>query len=396
MVICLHFPLLTACWDQKELTDLAFVMMLGVDKGKTSRYEVSFSLVNPGNVSSAQTTSGGRGMPIAVYKSEGNTLTEAARNATKKVSRRLYYAHTTIVAVDEKIARSKRDLLDLLDALDRDPGFRKTTEILIIKGTKASEFVSAITILDKIPVNKVTKEIRTTQQMLGENYSVNIDDFISAVVTKGKEPMANGYKVRGKASKVGDASNVQKTTTEAYLQADGMAVFHEGKLVGWIDNEKARGVLWVLNKIKSTDINVTWKGKKDAIVYAPIRSTSKVTMSLDHKIPVFSVKISNEGWISEANTNIDLTDPSVISKIQHMAELEIKNEIKTSIKEAQKLKADVFGFGEKVHKADPILWKKVKNDWGSRFARIKVNVDVDCFIRKEGVRTSPFWTDMNK
>src|SRR4051812_49273681 len=102
LVLIMSMPLLSACWNQKELTDLAFVTALGIDREKDDMYHVSFQLVNPGNVSAGQ-TGGGQGLPIAVYKAEGRTITEAARNATKKVSRRLYYAHTNLVVVSEEV-----------------------------------------------------------------------------------------------------------------------------------------------------------------------------------------------------------------------------------------------------------------------------------------------------
>src|SRR3954468_6172159 len=97
-ILVMLLPLLSACWNQKELTDLALVMALGIDKGKDKKFKLSFQLVNPGNVTTGQNGGGGgQGLPIAVYRSTGDTITEAARNATKKVSRRLYYAHTNIV-----------------------------------------------------------------------------------------------------------------------------------------------------------------------------------------------------------------------------------------------------------------------------------------------------------
>ncbi|MEI4902504.1 Ger(x)C family spore germination protein, partial [Klebsiella pneumoniae] len=83
-------------------------------------------------------------------------------------------------------------------ALDRDPEFRTTTEMVVARGTSAENVVSALTNLDKLPVNKITKELKSTQNMLGENMSVNVDDFISGIISSGKEPILNGYKVEGK------------------------------------------------------------------------------------------------------------------------------------------------------------------------------------------------------
>lgn len=392
LIMSMLLPMLSACWNQKELTELAFIMAMGVDKGKHKKYDISFQIVIPGNVSSGQGGGGGQGLPIAVYRSSGDTITEAAREATKKVSRRLYYAHTNLVAVSEEIA--KDGLLDVLDALDRDPEFRTTTQLIITRGNSAEMLVSSLTILDKLPVNKITKEIKATEMMLGENMSGNIDDFLNGLLSNGREPIANGYKVMGIKSKVRKAENLQTTTPDAFLEADGIGVFKKGKLIGWMNHQNARGVIWILNKVKSTDIIVDWNGKKKAITMATIRSKTKVSVHFKKGEPIIDLAIKDEGWISEANTTIDLTNPIEIEKIDKLLEKEIKRQIVASIKTAQKMKSDVFGFGERVHRADPKYWNKIKENWGEKFSDIEVNVVVDSYVRREGIRTKPFWSNM--
>jgi spore germination protein KC len=395
LVMGLSVPILTACWNQKELTDLAFVMALGIDKGEDDLYHVSFQLVNPGNVSAGQ-SGGGQGLPIAVYKSTGRTMTEAARNATKKVSRRLYYAHTNVVVVSEEVARDRAQFLNILDSFARDPEFRTTTEILVARDASAEEIVTSLTILDKLPVSKITKEIKSTEAMLGENFSISIDDLIDGIVGSGKEPVLNGYKLIGRKEEARNASNLTKTTTEALLVVDGLAVIKDGALIDWIESKKSRGVLWVLDKAKSTSIALTWKGKKDALIFAPIRSKTKVSTIFKHGKPVINIKIENEGWLSEANTAIDLMDPKTIGKIETLSEKAIKKEVQKTVKEAKRLKCDIFGFGDVVHKANPDLWKKLERDWNNYFSDLEVNVMVDSYLRREGVRTNPFWSDINK
>lgn len=276
LVLVMFVPILSACWNQKELTDLAFVLALGIDRGEDDLYHVSFQLVNPGNVSTAQ-NGGGTGLPIAVYKSTGRTITEAARNATKKVSRRLYYAHTNLVVVSEEVARDRTLMLNMFDAFARDPEFRTTTEMVIARGSTAEEIVTTLTILDKLPVTKITKEIKFTEAMKGENMSVSIDDIIDGIVDSGKEPIINGYQLVGMKEEANKASNLQKTTTDAFLAADGLAIIKDGQLIDWIESNKSRGIIWVLNKAKSTDITLKWKGTKNALSIVPIRSKTKVS-----------------------------------------------------------------------------------------------------------------------
>lgn len=393
LLMVLMVPVLSGCWNQKELTDLAFVMAMGIDKGDNKKFEVSFQIVNPGNVSSGQ-NGAGQGLPIAVYTSSGNTLTEAARNATKMISRRLYYSHTNLIAISEEVARD--GILDIMDGLDRDPEFRTTTQIVVARHSTAEELVSALTNLDKLPVNKITKELKTTESMLGENTRINIDDFLAGLVSNGKEPVINGYIVKGNKEQIGKADDLQTTKTKTFLEADGLAVFKNGKLTDWFEHEKARGVVYVLDKVQSTDINIPWNGKKHAITMVPIRTKTKVSVHFKKGKPFINIAIEDEGWISEANTDVDLTNPKVIEKIDKLVEKEIKQQVMESIKDAQKIKSDIFGFGEKVHRANPKLWKKLKGNWDNQFAELKVNVKVDSYVRREGIRTNPFWFNMNK
>lgn len=395
LLLILMFFSLTACWNQQELTDLTFVMALGIDKGTNERYQVSFQFVNPGNVSSSQ-FGGGQGPPIAVAKATGNTITEAARNVTKKIPRELYYAHTNLVIISEEVAKEKDLFLSIFDSLGRDPEFRRTTELVIAKGSTAEEILSTITILEKLPVNKITKQIKTNEGMLGEDITVNIDDFVSGIVSTGKEPILTGYMLMGKKGIAKDLKNLEKTIPDAFLQADGLAVFSDGKLTGWIDHNNARGVLWVLNKVKSTQINVNWEDKKNALNVVPIRSKTKVSVVFKDGKPVIHINVENEGWISEANIAIELTDPKVISKIEKKVEENIKKEILKTVKVAQKQKSDIFGFGDRVHRANPKLWKKLKWNWNEYFANLEVKVEVDSYIRREGVKTNPFWSNLGK
>ncbi|MFD0825927.1 Ger(x)C family spore germination protein [Neobacillus sp. M.A.Huq-85] len=389
----LFIPIVSACWNQKELTDLAFVMALGIDRGEDKKFDFSVQIVNPGNVSSGQ-SGGGQGLPIVVYKSTGNTATEAARKITRQISRRLYYAHTNLVVVSEEVA--KTDLLDILDALDRDPEFRTTTELVVARNVSAEDMISTLSLLDKLPVNKITKEINTTEKLLGENMHVPIDDFLAALVSKGKQPLANGIRLIGDTENVGKSDILQKTKADGVPAAAGLALFKSGKLTGWVDQKNARGVVWVLNKVQSTDINVSWNGKKDALSIAPIRSKTKVTPSMKNGKPLINVFIENEGWISEANTAIDLSNPEVIKKIDQLVQNEIQKEVLAAIKAAQRKKSDVFGFGETIHRAYPLYWKKIKADWDNQFAELDVNVKVASYVRREGIRVNPFWVDFTK
>lgn len=394
LMIVLLTLLLSGCWNQEELNDLALVMAVGVDKAKSGKgFQLTYEIVNPGNVASSQ-MGGGQGAPVAAYKSTGKTFLEASRKASKELSRHMYYAHTNALVISEEVARE--GILDLLDFIDRDSVFRTTTLLFVAKNASAENVVSTLTILDKIPANKLVKALNVTTELLGENVKIDIDEFISSLVSTGKEPMANGVMLQGDKSMGKKMNNIASDMPDVIIKNDGLAIFKDGKLNGWIDGEKARGVIWVMNKIKGTDIQVDWQGKEKAIGISIRRSKTKVHVSFKNRKPVIHVNINAEGDIDEVNKAIDLSNPAIIRKIEEGANREIEKEVGRSIKTIQHKKSDVFGFGEIVHRSDPKLWRKLEGNWDEQFASLEISVKSELYLRRNGLRSKPFWSNLIK
>lgn len=392
IMLILSIPLLSGCWNQRELTDLAFVVGMGVDKGKNEKYEVSLQVVIPGNVAAGQTGAGGQGVPVVVTHTSGNNINEAIRKATKSFSRRPYFAHTNLFVISEAVA--KDGVLDLLDTLDRDPEFRTSAGVLIVKGTKALNLLSTLSVLDKIPVAKVVKNLEATEKLLGQNAKVTIDDLISAIVSDGREPAVSGIFLSGNPKGGRTMNYTQSTILKMQSVMNGIALFRKGKLVGWLDHYNARGAMWVMGKVNNTAVNVNLQGKKEAVSYIAMRNKTKVTAKVRNKKPIIHVFIETEGNLNELDVPIDLNHLEEFQKMERKISGQIKKETVAAIAIAQKNKSDIFGFGEKVHRKDPKLWKAYKKNWGDHFASLEVDVQVKTYIRREGIRTNPFWENI--
>jgi spore germination protein KC len=395
LLIVFIVPMLAGCWNQRELTELAFVLAMGIDKGKNGdKYDVTFQVVVPSNVSTAQSTGGGGGPPVVVYKSSGNTLTEASRKTKKMIPRVLYFAHTNILIISEELA--KDGILDILDTLDRDPEFRTTTNVIIARNARAEDMNSVLTNLDKIPVLKFTKTLEATQQRLGENFKISIDDILSGIVSSGKEPIISGFVLKGDPKKGRSSENINKTIPPTMTTADGLAVMKEGKLVGWLSNEVARGTLWMLNKMKGTYVDFSLNGKKSAVSVTPYLADTSISVKVKNGKPIASVKVKTIFKLSEINTDYDITNPLNTDVLEKATAKQIKQNIEKSIKETQKLKADIYGIGERIHRSNPVYWKSVKKDWNSVFAEMDFKIEVNTYFREAGVRNNPFFMNLEK
>jgi spore germination protein KC len=397
VILFLGLILLSGCWSKKELTDIAIISAFGIDKNEKGQYVGTIQVINPGNVTGGQQNGGSNfGPPINVYTVTGNNLTEVSRKFSTSISRRLYYAHTNLVVIGEQLAREE-GILHLFDAMDRDPEFRITSEVVIAQGMEAKDIVRTLTPIDKIPSNKVIKTLKSTEKNWGTHLRANMKDVLNSLVSEGKEPLLTGFRLIGEIDQAMKMANLEETTPKAVIEADGIALFRDGKLVDWFQGNTARGSLWILDKIEKTDVNIDWQGNKEAIAYEVIRQKTNILPIIQKDKAMITIDVSVEGDIGEVEVPIDLTDPLKLVKIEKEAEKVIKKEIHEAIKQAQKNKSDVFGFGEAIQRADPTVWKKQKSDWNTvYFPELIVDVKVEAFVRRTGLRTKSYLTEIKE
>ncbi|MGG0742207.1 Ger(x)C family spore germination protein [Priestia megaterium] len=389
---------LTSCWSKKELTDLAIVAAMGLDKTKDGRYHITLQIINPGNVAGGMQGGGGgtQSPPITIYSASGNNIVEASRRASSRISRRLYYAHTNLVVVGEKLAKEE-GLDTLIDGLDRDPEFRNTSTIVIANHSTAADLVKTLTPVDKIPANKILKTLEFTQRKWGENVKTSLQDVMTSIESPGKGTVVSGFRLVGNPQQAQKLDNLQESAPAATLRASGIAVLKQGKLVDWLYGKPARGTVWILDKIQGTDINIDWVGKKDAIAYQTVRQKTSVSAQVKNGKPHISVHTRVEGDIGDIEVPVDITNPKVITEIEQFVSKEIKKELVTAVERAQKNKTDILGLGEVIHRSRPKQFKRLKQEWNDvYFPKLNVDITVEAYIRRAGLRNKSFLSGLKE
>lgn len=380
---------LTGCWNSRELNEMAIVVGIGIDKvPESGQYRVSLQIVNPSSFAASKASGGGKGMmPNIVYSSTDQTLFSAFRKTTQKVSRRLFFAHSQLLVIGEPLA--KKGINDLFDFFERSHELRLTSSVVIARGLKAEALLKTLTPLETTSAESVRDKLLVTSGTWAYNADEDVLSIIKSMHGPG-EPVISGVRVIGDPAEGEKKSNLERSLPSTTIEMKGIGIFADRKLTAWLDGESARGAVWALNKMKSTIVNIDCDNKKEAISIEIIRSSTKVRAIMRSGKPVLSLHVKEEGNLSEADCPINPDKHKVLVKLQKQLTEETRKEIKAAIKAAQRKKSDIFGFSTEMERTHPTEWKKMKNNWPAIYSQSEVEVHVEAYIRRTGLRIKSY------
>lgn len=381
--VLLFLSLLSGCWSRRELNELGIAVGIGVDKAKNG-YRVTVQVVSPGEI--VATKSGGNRTPVTVYEATAETIFEGIRKITTKSSREIYLAHLRVLVIGEQLARE--GIQQALDHFSRDHEVRTDYFVIVAKESSASDVLKVLTPIEKIPANNLYLSLDTSQKLWAPTATITLDQLISDLVSEGNNPILSAVTVVGK--QVGQhQQNIEQTAPPGYLKYTGLAVFKKDKLVGWLNEKESKGFSYITDRVKNTVGPMACpNGGKFAVEV--IKSKTKIKGKMMNGDPQIHIDIKVEENIGEVQCQVDLTKREIIAELESLAEKRITAIVMNSVNKVKKYKADIFGFGDAIHRADPAAWKSLKENWDERFVNVDVSVSVDTKIRRIGTVANSF------
>ncbi|MFS0868651.1 Ger(x)C family spore germination protein [Paenibacillus xylanilyticus] len=379
--------LLTSCWNSRELNEMAIVTGMGIDKASDKdEYRVTFQIVNPSATATSMGASTGQ-PTISVYSATDRTLFGALRKTSKKAARQLFFAHTQLVVIGEQMARS--GISEIFDVFERSHELRLNTSVLVSRDADANSVLKILLPIESLPAMGLVKKAKNTAAIWGENRNINIFELINGLTGEG-EVSISGIRIIGDKEEGKKKANLEQTDVKAILSISGLGVFKKGKLTAWLEGSEAKGAVWVQNKINQTTVNVNAEDLEASVAVDINFSKTVVNVELQKGLPIFHVHIQEEGKINETRGFVDLSKGYEIEKLEKQLAKQTKEAAIQSIRAAQRLKSDIFDFGNELKRLRPQEWETVKKDWDSMFAQGKLDVRVDAYIRGTGMRSKPY------
>lgn len=366
---------LTGCWGGRELNELKITIGLGVDKSKTAgNVMLTAQIVKPGEAGKTSSDGKGGGGSNAFWNisNDGKSIFDAVRNMTKKTGYRIYVSHTQIIVFGNEIALE--GLEKYYDFFMRANEIRPKTLILISQGT-ASDILNVKSETEKLNSMHIANLVKG-YGMTSQFKKINLDEFANALMSDTTAPIA-------------PLIGISRETGEEELLISGMAVFINAKMIGTLDPVESRGLLWVSGDVKSGVIEVPVPGDKGKAVLEIMDEKTKLVPKIEHGKISFDVEIQENSSIAEQTCRKNLTQLNMSQELEKEQADIIRKEVMRAFKKSQELNADIFGFGEQLHKKYPAEWKELKVKWDKIYPSIQLTVKAETKIRGTDDITKP-------
>lgn len=383
LVALMLLPVLTGCWNRRELNDLGIQMGMAIDMDGKG-YNVAVQVVVPGSVTSRTTRPSST---VTMFKATAPTLLSAMRKLTETSPRKIYGAHIRVLVIGEALARE--GVAQALDLLLRDHEVRSDFYVLIARDTTAESVLRIMTELEQIPANHLFQSLDTSAKSWAPTTPVTLDRLIENMLTEGSEAVLTGVWVDGNEKIGNKKANVDEIKKAAQLRVADVGVLKKDRLIGWLTEEESRGFNYITNQVTSTAAYLTCSdGRRLALEV--IRSNTEMKGRVVDGKPEIVIKIVEESNVAEAGCDIDLNRPETLQMLE-AEETKKKIELMQHAVETvqRKYKTDIFGFAQAINRADPKAWRKLKDDWPKHFAELKVEYDVHVHIRRVGMSQQP-------
>lgn len=381
--------LLNGCWDSQELNSLSIVSATSIDRSE-DEWVISFQVVIPQSI--ATQTGGGAGgsqSPITIFSTRGKTIREAMQNANLEAPRALFFAHNSVLIINEQVVRNE-GVRQILDFFLRPVESRETMSVLLTKD-KASNLLEVLIPLEKITGNAIQRVITQGQENLSQVKNIKLIDFASMVANPYKSAMAPELRVSGNQAEQSNLDALKSTRNQAVLKLGDLGVFRGDKLVGWMNRKESRGVAWLSNSVKNLIIVTPCSDREASRLssYRVIQSSTQVDPKMVNGSVNMMIHIQTVGALDETSCTMDLTNPDVISKLEDTIAEQIKDEVLAAWKRMKDLNVDVVGFMDKIHKKYPAASKHLTNS-ERPLQEMKLDLNVKVTVEHTNMINKPF------
>lgn len=403
--------ILGACTEAVEITDYAYVTMLGIEQGVNDKARYTFQIPKF-DVGGGGDSGGGGGGDGAEQKGEKETLTveapsllSAVEIVNSNIPLILNFMHLKAIVFSEEMAMSG-NIGEIITPLLRFRQIRGKTSVIVCKDN-AEEFIKATTpylgslvtdtlddLLGKSSHTGLFPEFTFSDMYLGIRSYYRQLLGIYGAVNKGENLESEGPVYSGKFQIPGDyyAGDVPRKGGQE-IELLGATVYTGDKMVGKLTGFETQMVLLVLNKLERGAFTIPDPEKPEYILPIEIKEFEKpkTTIDLSGEKPKIHTKIGLEGDITTIQSKINYETSEKKKVVEEAFEQFLVNGIQRTFAKCKILKSDVFEFGSVAVRQFWTIEEWENYNWLNKFSDSELTVEVDFTDRRSGkhLKTMP-------
>lgn len=382
---------LSGCWSRHELNELAIVVGIGIDK-EGEDYKVSVQVVNPGQVSTRYGMSNIL-KPVVTYANTGQTVPEAIRKISLLSSKRLYFSHLRMVVFGETLAR--QGIHRSIDYISRNPEMRNDFFLVVAKKSTPEEILSTFSSMDPIPANNIYMKLSNSDNLWAATGQISLDRLLMDLMTTGKNPTMTAIKIAGNKGMGFRQMNNNSIKPAAVLEYEGMAAFKGERMVGWLDEDQTKALNYLQDSVRQT-LGVVQCPDGGYASLDITHSKTTIKVGREGQLPVIDATVRLQQDVSDVECQLDMNKVETIDIFRKAGEEKVVELLEKGVEYAQKkLRSDIFGFGQEVHRQQPAMWHRIK-DWNTVFPDVKVHIHSIVEMRKIGSTAQPIQEEKRK
>ncbi|KJS00720.1 MAG: hypothetical protein VR68_06430 [Peptococcaceae bacterium BRH_c4a] len=392
--------LMAGCWGKRETDEIAYVLVMGFDKGPGHFSVISFQIANPKAIAGLSGGGGGKGVgggdePLFIENIVAKLPIGAFNLLNVERSREISLLHTTAFIFSEEVAR--QGVAHYLNPLGRYRETRGTAFVFVCRG-KASEFMKKNQPVLEVTPSKQYAMLALTNKIHGLTQVTQFTDFYQGSKSVDVNPTAPLVGISKKEelskseipphNKLGDYLAGDMPSVEKDPQFIGTAVFRKDRMVGELTGDETRYFNMIIGKLNQSFLIIDDPKKKGQSVGMTLRQARKpeVKVNLAGERPEIELRIYQEPEIAGVTSGINYESPEMKKVLEKALANIIRKRCESLITRTQEeFRSDIFGFGRKAKRKFITLEKWKKYNWDEAFPQARVDIIVHVKIRRTGL-----------
>lgn len=374
--LILLLPLLSGCYNYRELNDLGITTAVSIDY-KDNNFYVIAEVINP---IKQQDASSSNNSPFVNYNSSSSSLQDAFRKVVLESPRQLYAAQLEIIVLSEEVVNNH--LEEVLEYFARDPEARTEIKIIVAKTEDSTKAITLQTLLTSLSSSNIINSLDLQSKVLGMAYPVTLNELLNMYIDPYLEVVLPSMTLYGNYEIGDEKENITTSSPKAIVKIDGSTITKDNKILGYLDLEESKILNLINGKLKETIIKMNYYD--GYIIFEPNRI--KVSRELDIKNNIIKINISGYSKTKEIQSNINVKDPKEVKKLNKALNMELEKKITDTFNSIrEKYGTDVFGFQELYYRTNYKYFKENCTNWYEDiYPKIKLEVKANVRLYEKG------------